>query len=70
MKETEAILDEIFRLVSEQAKALEGRLSEEKAVNCRLRAEPIKELLHASSEMVSGTNRLSPHPQLAAPRLA
>jgi hypothetical protein len=45
MKETEAILDEIFRLVSEQAKALEGKLSEEKAVKCRLRAERIKELL-------------------------
>jgi hypothetical protein len=45
MRETEAILDELFRLISEQTKLLEGRLSEEAAITCRLRAERIKELL-------------------------
>lgn len=45
MGETEAILDEIYRLISEQTKVLEGRPSEEAAIKCRLRAERIKELL-------------------------
>lgn len=45
MGEREAILDEIYGLISEQTKALEGRLSEEASIKCRLRAERIKELL-------------------------
>jgi len=45
MGETDAILEEIYRLISEQSKILEGRLSEEAALDCRSRAERIKELL-------------------------
>jgi hypothetical protein len=45
MEETEAILEEIYRLISEQSKILEGRLSEDEAIKCRFRAERIKELL-------------------------
>jgi hypothetical protein len=45
MGETEAILDEIYRLISEQTKALGGKLSEETNIKCRLRAERIRELL-------------------------
>lgn len=41
MGEIEAILEEIGRLINEQAKALKGRVGEEEAVN---RAERIKEL--------------------------
>jgi hypothetical protein len=50
MNESEDILDEILRSMSEQPKLLGGRLSEEEAIECRARTERIEMFLDSLSQ--------------------
>jgi hypothetical protein len=61
VKEQEA-LAEMRRLINEQSRALQGRLSDADLIQCTLRAERIKQLFEAARHSSGQPGLVSPRP--------